>query len=435
MKSVALNNLTESLDTLTLTRDLLQKCKRCVVITGAGISVASGIPDFRSADGLFEILKHKYPKAIMSGRDLFDATLFKDPVSTQLFFHFMGEFKDVVGKAKYSRTHRFLKELDKKGKLLRCYTQNIDCLEKQAGLETDFDLSNKYFTRAVQLHGSMEYVVCTICHAQYRFTEQYQQQFKEGTAPPCPNCRELGIIRDIVGKRSKATGFLRPNIVLYNEHHPQGDHIGQLSAFDIRRNPDLLVIMGTSLKVSGIKKLVKEMAGRVHESKIGKVIYINRVPPTASEWGNIIDYHLMGDVDSAIDLLESDLKLALSKSLLSDQVSPIAGTPIILPVPVEKKTQKPLVTPVKAVSKCSKKKAPEGTRQPLKVVNTNSPSVTTIKKSTPKKEETREQYVIVPRRTSPRQAAMSNSIPKIIIRKTEISVKCSSKPSTIIWNQ
>ncbi|ORY01868.1 DHS-like NAD/FAD-binding domain-containing protein [Basidiobolus meristosporus CBS 931.73] len=433
MKSVTLNNLSESLETLTLTRDLLHRCKRCIVITGAGISVASGIPDFRSADGLFELLKHKYPKAIMSGRDLFDATLFKDPVSTQLFFHFMGEFKDVVGKAKYTRTHRFLKELDQKGKLLRCYTQNIDCLEKQAGLETDFDVSNKLFTRAVQLHGSMEYVVCTICHAQYRFTEKYQQQFKEGTAPPCPNCRELGIIRDIVGKRSKATGFLRPSIVLYNEHHPQGDHIGQLSAFDIRRNPDLLIIMGTSLKVSGIKKLVKEMAGRVHESKIGKVIYINRVPPTASEWGNIIDYHLMGDVDSAIDLLESDLKLALDDIAPPKVESPIVSIPVLSPTGAEKISPATSKVSAKTPSKCSKKQTTKAARQPLKTVNTNTTKTTAAKKHSPKKEKTKEEYVIVSRRMSPRQSSKMNSIPKIIIRKREVAVDCSSKSHEMLY--
>ncbi|KAJ1566132.1 hypothetical protein HK405_010893, partial [Cladochytrium tenue] len=101
----------------------IRKARRCVVIAGAGISVASGIPDFRSANGLYNLVKSRYPNIVLKGRDLFDASLFRDPESTSLFYTFMAELKDLATEATPSLTHHFVKSLDMQGKLLRCYTQ------------------------------------------------------------------------------------------------------------------------------------------------------------------------------------------------------------------------------------------------------------------------------------------------------------------------
>ncbi|KAJ2478091.1 NAD-dependent deacetylase hst3 [Coemansia sp. RSA 2320] len=362
-------------------RRAVQAAQRCIVITGAGISVSSGIPDFRSPDGLFQQLKQKYPNAVSTGKDLFDATLFSDPAMIGLFYSFMGELRNLVSRATCTPTHSFIKELDEAGKLLRCYTQNIDSLEKRIGLETSFqsfaadtksqapaegcspvagddtpcssppslisdssssldteDCSaplpsqpteaerkalaaqrrihrrrqttlDKTFTRAVQLHGDLDNVVCTICHTKYPFTEQMADEFCEGAPPPCPRCKEIEMIRDLVGKRSVASGVLRPDIVLYNECHPQSELIGSLSEYDLKRRPDLLIVIGTSLKIPGIKRMVKEMAHSVHSCALrskragaGKVIFINRDEPP-SGWDSVFDYYVSGDSDHAIELL------------------------------------------------------------------------------------------------------------------------------------
>ena len=103
-------------------------------------------------------------------------------------------------------------------------------------------------------------------------------------------------------------GSLRPAIVLYGEPHPLGDEIGNMQTSDIARKPDMLIIMGTSLKVHGLKKLVKDFARTVHASTTdsatcrgkkwaGKVVFINKTPPTA-EWSNIIDYHIASETDT-----------------------------------------------------------------------------------------------------------------------------------------
>ncbi|KAJ2849508.1 NAD-dependent deacetylase hst3 [Coemansia brasiliensis] len=333
-------------------RRAVQACQRCIVITGAGISVSSGIPDFRSPDGLFQQLKQKYPSSVSTGRDLFDATLFHYPDMVGLFYNFMGELRNLVSQATCTPTHEFIKRLDENGKLLRCYTQNIDSLEKRIGLETSFqrpcssketkDCSfnvgqtakekglsdssdcnanssatrrrrqttlDKKFTRAVQLHGDLDNVVCTICHTKYPFTQQLAQEFCEGTPPPCPRCKEVEAIRDIVGKRSVTAGVLRPDIVLYNEAHPQSELIGSLSEYDLKRRPDLLIVIGTSLKIPGIKRMIKEMSRCVHDSAertkragAGKAIYINRDEPPRG-WDDVFDYYIAGDADQAISML------------------------------------------------------------------------------------------------------------------------------------
>lgn len=122
-----------------------------------------------------------------------------------------------------------------------------------------------------------------------------------------------------VARSARATkvGGLRPAIVLYDEPHPLGDDIGAIQGSDITRKPDMLIIMGTSLKVHGLKKLVKEFAKAVHghsagqstDSKskraAGKVIFVNKTAPGA-EWADIIDYHVAGDTDAWVSKVEED---------------------------------------------------------------------------------------------------------------------------------
>lgn len=113
-------------------------------------------------------------------------------------------------------------------------------------------------------------------------------------------------------------GILRPAIVLYDEPHPLGDDIGIIQSADMARKPDMLIIMGTSLKVHGLKKLVKDFAKSVHASPssssaskartwAGKVIFVNRTPPGA-EWSDVIDYHIAGETDVWVNKVVEDWK-------------------------------------------------------------------------------------------------------------------------------
>lgn len=117
--------------------------------------------------------------------------------------------------------------------------------------------------------------------------------------------------------RSIRVGTLRPAIVLYDEPHPYGDEIGAMCTGDLARKPDLLIIMGTSLKVHGIKKLVKDFAKAVHAHPAaaspknktggGKVIFVNKTAP-GSEWAGIIDVHVEGETNAWVDKVIRDWK-------------------------------------------------------------------------------------------------------------------------------
>ncbi|KAI8335473.1 DHS-like NAD/FAD-binding domain-containing protein [Chlamydoabsidia padenii] len=275
----------------------LARSKRAVVITGAGISCNSGIPDFRSSDGLYNLVKKKHPDTVLRGKELFDAMLFKDEQQTRCFYTFMAELKTLISKAQPTATHNFISDMKDKGQLLRCYTQNIDCLEDNLD------------QHLVQLHGTMDKVQCTLCSATYDFSPAHQDQFRSGEPPACPKCKDNEMERQRLGKRSLATGTLRPAVVLYNEEHPRGDMIGLAQANDIKKRPDLLIVMGTSLKIVALKKFIKQMAKSIHlnHPRTGRVIFINKTKPT-KEWDPVFDYEVMGDADSWVGLTEQKLQ-------------------------------------------------------------------------------------------------------------------------------
>ncbi|KAJ7225258.1 DHS-like NAD/FAD-binding domain-containing protein [Mycena pura] len=304
------------------------KCKKIVVVTGAGISCSSGIPDFRSSDGLYALVKEKYPDVVLKGRDLFDASLFRDPTSTAVFHTFIAQLKQSIDAAAPGPTHHFLNILNSKKKLLRSYTQNIDGFEARAGLlgsgshEAKSDGKGKAKLRTkevrnVQLHGDIHRVRCKSCSADYPCTQEHLEIFLEGLAPNCPECLERAEARAARSARTIKVGSLRPAIVLYDEPHPLGDDIGIIQSSDLARKPDMLIIMGTSLKVHGLKKLVKEFAKSVHSAAppspaktrkwSGKVVFVNRTPP-AAEWAGIIDYHVVAETDAWVGKVLEDWK-------------------------------------------------------------------------------------------------------------------------------
>lgn len=159
------------------------------------------LQDFRSSDGLYALVKQQYPDVVLKGRDLFDASLFRDQTSTSVFYTFISQLKQSIDAASPTPTHRFIKTLDTKRKLLRSYTQNIDGLEARAGLlgSSSQDAKsagrgkNKIRTKDVknvQLHGDIHRVRCTFCSADFPCTEEHLKLFNGGTPPDCPECFE-----------------------------------------------------------------------------------------------------------------------------------------------------------------------------------------------------------------------------------------------------
>lgn len=266
----------------------LTYAKKTVVITGAGISVNSGIPDFRSSNGLFQGLASK---TTGSGKNLFDYNVFRSTES-------IGKFETMIEKLYHLSTvsqpspfHLMINDISKQGRLLRLYTQNIDCLDSELShLKTEIPLSfdRNSNPKTVQLHGSVKLLNCSKCSHISELNSEYfeNKRFGEGKLiRSCPNCEELNVIRQIAGKRTQNIGILRPRIVLYNEFHPDGEVIGTITEKDLRSKPDCLIITGTTLKIPGVRRLVKEMSKVVHANN-GYVIWINIDEPSQS----IIDY-------------------------------------------------------------------------------------------------------------------------------------------------
>jgi NAD+-dependent protein deacetylase SIR2 len=282
---------------LELLMRTLRKRRKIVVVAGAGISVSAGIPDFRSSHGLFQSLKNKH-KLKASGKRLFDASVYKDDSSTSSFHDMVRDLSSMASSAKPTLFHRLLARLSSEGRLLRLYTQNIDGIDTSLPpLATRVPLNHKApWPQTIQLHGGLEKMMCQKC----RHTSEFEAKLFQGATPPlCPKCVESDSLRtNHAGKRSHGIGKLRPRIVLYNEHNPDEDAIGAVVTADLRARPDAIIVVGTSMKIPGVKRIVREMCGVVRGRRNGLSVWINRDSvPAAKEFEDCWDLIVKGDSD------------------------------------------------------------------------------------------------------------------------------------------
>lgn len=282
----------------------------------------------------------------MRGEALFDHSVFNDPQSTVLYYQFMATlYQKILGVKSTSVTHKLFQTLRNTGRLTRCYTQNIDAFEARDGLCLTLESKNvppsprsnhndgppegeeprfNPDCNVVQLHGTLGSLRCTICHTVCDWSDEATRVFLSGTAPGCARCMQASERRRELGKRALTIGTLRPNVLLYGDHHPDEILLQKFIEADLASNPEVLLIMGTSLKVSGIRKLVKDFAQVVHQRANGRVIFVNRTRPALSVWGHIIDDFVMMDCDDWVkdlqnrrsDLLPTDVNSTPSSTSL-----------------------------------------------------------------------------------------------------------------------
>lgn len=204
-----------------------------VFFGGAGVSTASGIPDFRSVDGLYH-QQFAYPPETMLSHSFYES-------HTPEFFDFYRKKMVALG-AKPNQAHLKLAELERAGKLDAVVTQNIDGLHQMAG-------SKKVW----ELHGSVHRNVCQSCGASYSAEWICAREHEdERGVPVCPACG----------------GAIKPDVVLYEE--PLDEHV-LMGAVDAIANADMLVIGGTSL-------VVYPAAGLTQYFRGDKLVIINRDP-------------------------------------------------------------------------------------------------------------------------------------------------------------
>lgn len=202
--------------------------------------------------------------------------------------------------AKPTAFHHMLATIASEGRLLRLYSQNVDGLDTSLPpLETTVPLrktEHGKWPTTVQLHGGLDKMVCTKCHD----LSDLAADLFSGPAPPaCPNCVEFNSIRvNHEGKRSHGIGRLRPRMVLYNEANPDDTAIGSVTSDDLRKRPDAVVVAGTTLKVPGVKRIVREMCKTVRDRRGGVAVWINTdSPPVVKELEDCFDIIVRGTCD------------------------------------------------------------------------------------------------------------------------------------------
>mmetsp|Transcript_4499 Transcript_4499/g.4970 ORF Transcript_4499/g.4970 Transcript_4499/m.4970 type:complete len:423 (-) Transcript_4499:90-1358(-) len=420
MKTIDLSGEIPSHEQIKLSEvsKIIFKARKTVVLTGAGISCNAGIPDFRSSDGLYNMVKSKFPKKVVKGQDLFDISIFRDEITLLLFCTFMESLYLSSIDAKPTETHRFIKILKEKKKLLRCYTQNIDGLEDKMNLKMGINLSefdcNGPFNKTwqdldvVQLHGNINNLACTQCFHSFNWNMEYREQFSNGSNPECKNCYLKYQERLYLGKRLTGNiGMLRPNIVLYGENHPQAEILANGLNKDVNLKPDLFIIMGTSLKVDGIKKLVKTLAQSVH-NRGGTVLFVNKTPISQAMWSNIIDYEILCDCDEFVKLLKYEIP---DLFLTQEQLDSKKLNQNLMPSPLTKaqiKKEQNLKSQIKKPTKMCVKKEP----------------IRRIKKETTKRTDKKE--TTIPSRIKQENSQAFESIQKPLYEESKQHIKVES---------
>ena len=231
-------------------QEMINDSKSIVFFGGAGVSTESGIPDFRSVDGLYN-QKYDYPP-----EQILSHTFFVQ--NTKEFYDFYRD-KMICLDAKPNKAHLKLAELEKAGKLTAVVTQNIDGLHSLAG--------NK---KVYELHGSVHRNYCTKCGKYYGI-----EAITDSTGVPTCECG----------------GVIKPDVVLYEEGLDNDTMEGAVKAI---AGCDMLIIAGTSMTVYPAAGLVRYFRGKY-------LVEINRDPTAIDDRCDLV---IHGKVGETLDKIE-----------------------------------------------------------------------------------------------------------------------------------
>ncbi|KAF9966038.1 NAD-dependent histone deacetylase sir2 [Mortierella alpina] len=249
--------------------DLLQNSKNIMIVTGAGVSVSCGIPDFRSPNGIYSRLSEF---KLQEPQQMFDLDFFCD--RPEIFYSFAREI--FPSNFVPSPSHNFIKLVEEQGKLIRNYTQNIDTLEQKAGI-----------TKVLQCHGSFATASCIRCQHSVPGDDIKEAIFKQEVAY-CKLCIDNPVLPAGNGDGISAQGakrpLMKPDIVFFNERLPT---LFEEYLEEDRTKVDLLIVIGSSLKVAPVGDIMHQLPRHVPQ------ILINRTPIIHSEF----DVQLLGNCD------------------------------------------------------------------------------------------------------------------------------------------
>ncbi len=230
-------------------KEMIDECHNIVFFGGAGVSTESGIPDFRSVDGLYN-QSYSYPPETIISHSFYK----RNPEEFFRFYKDRMIFKD----AKPNEAHKYLAKLEKKGKLKAVVTQNIDSLHTLAGSE-----------KVYELHGSVMRNYCEKCGKFY----------------------SVDYILDYDGvPKCECGGRIKPDVVLYEE--PLDDNV-VTSAVEAILNADMLIIGGTSLVVYPAAGLINYFNGKY-------LVLINKSVTGAEGRADLVIHDSIGKVFSEL---------------------------------------------------------------------------------------------------------------------------------------
>jgi len=234
--------------------ELIRKSKRAVVLTGAGISTPSGIPDFRSeGSGLWTKV------------DPDVASLNNFRYAPERFFAWVRPLFAHIVDAQPNPAHLALAQLEQAGFIKVVITQNIDNLHQKAGS-----------VRVLETHGTLRTMTCTQCFRQVG-SEPYLEPFlKNGLVPRCADCGAI----------------FKPDVILFGEQLPQQTWVEALQA---SRTCDLMIVAGSSLEVLPVAGLPMQALDRG-----AHLIIVNQSPTYLSVRGDVMILEDVADVIPAI---------------------------------------------------------------------------------------------------------------------------------------
>lgn len=239
--------------------EIIRGSQRTVVLTGAGISTPSGIPDFRSPDtGLWE---HADPIEVAS------LTSFRH--NPAQFYLWMRPLAIKIYHAQPNDAHQSLARLQKAGYLHTIITQNIDALHQKAGS-----------TNVLEIHGTMETLSCTRCYHQVASRGFIDPYLEKGEIPRCPKCSSI----------------LKPDLMLFGEQLPARTW---LKAQQVCKECDLMIVAGSSLEVLPVAGLpMRALEGGAH------LILINHTPTYLDVRADVV---LHEDVAQIIPMIAAEI--------------------------------------------------------------------------------------------------------------------------------
>ena len=236
-------------DSIKRLKELVDSSDNIVFFGGAGVSTESGIPDFRSVDGLYH-QKYDYPPETILSHTFWEER-------PEEFYRFYRD-KLIVKGAKPNAAHLRLAKLEREGKLKAIITQNIDGLHQKAGSQ-----------EVLELHGSVLRNHCTRCGKFYGV-----ERIAESRGIPRCTCG----------------GIVKPDVVLYEEALDEKTLAGAISAI---RQADVLIVGGTSLTVYPAAGLLGYYRG-------GRLALINRDETPYDDMAGLVLHASLGDVFSQL---------------------------------------------------------------------------------------------------------------------------------------